>query len=313
MIATLTATLLAGITIVLPMEAPVHGSEIELGELVTINGATPEQLAVLENLEIGRAPSPGYSRTFDTQTIHMYVRRALPGVAVRYDGRRACRAYLETTTVTAEAMIDAVDLALGAEIGTRDVTWSPASTLGALEVPLGSDAAQEPTLEVVLAGDSIVSGLLPVELRIKVDDVTYRTVRANWKVSVWENLPVLTRNLPVGSKVSASFFELRRTELPALGRSAILSPASMVGAVARRTLVEGSLVYSKDVERPMVLNEGDLCFLIVAKGTIRAKVQVVALSTAGVGDIVRVRTMDTNKEIAARVISDELVEVNLDA
>ncbi|MDF1800987.1 MAG: flagellar basal body P-ring formation chaperone FlgA [Planctomycetota bacterium] len=313
MIATLTATLLAGITIVLPMEAPVRGSEIELGELVTINGATPEQLALLEDIELGRAPTPGYSRTFDAQTIHMHVRRALPGVAVRYDGRRACRAYLETSTVSAKAMIEAVDLALGAEVGTRDVTWSPDSTLGALEVPLGSDASAEPELEVILGGTTVVSGLLPVELRIKVDGVTYRTVRANWKVSVWERLPVLTRNLPVGSKVSASFFELRRTELPADGRSAILSPASMVGAVAMRTLVEGSLVYSKDVERPMVLNEGDLCILIVAKGAIRAKVQVVALGTAGIGDIVRVRTMDTNKELAARVLSDELVEVNLDA
>jgi len=49
--------LLAAVTIFLPVEAPVRGTEIELGEIATIQGADPAILAALEALELTGAPS----------------------------------------------------------------------------------------------------------------------------------------------------------------------------------------------------------------------------------------------------------------
>jgi flagella basal body P-ring formation protein FlgA len=311
MIAILTTTLLAGITIVLPMEAPVRGSEIELGEIATIQGASPEQLALLESLEIAGAPTPGYSRVLDRNDIHMRVRRVLPDVDVRYSGRSVCRVYPETHVVTGADLQAAVDARLVDSVGGRDITWAPRATLGALEVPIGTQG--EPELDVLLGSPVLVTGLLPVTITIKVDGLSYRKVWANWDVTVWETLPVLTRSLPAGTQVSPAHFELRRTALPDGPREAILSPASMVGVVAKRNLVEGSLVLDTDVDRPTILHQGDAVILEVKKGSIRAQVQVLALETGSVGDTVRVRRLDNEKELHAVVRSRKLVQLDLDA
>ena len=224
MITTLSTTLFAGITIVLPMEAPVRGSEIELGEFATIQGATPEQLALLEDLEVGRTPSPGYGRVLTPADLRVHLDRVLPGQEFTFTGRRACRVSLETEAITPPTLAAAVDAELAKAVGGRDVTWAPADKMGTLEVPLSQDGSS-PTIQVILGKGNIVTGILPIELRLKVDGVTYKTVHARWDVTVWETLPVLTVNLPAGATVQPANFELRRTALPAAATALALLAA----------------------------------------------------------------------------------------
>lgn len=305
-------TILAAITIVLPMEAEVRGSEIELGEVATIQGATAEELALLEDLELGRTPTPGYSRVLTPADVQAHVRRVLPGAEVTYAGRRACRIELATHAITPPMISAAVHAELAAVVGARDITWEPLDKLATLEVPLGQGGA-EPRLEVVLGAPRLTTGPLPVEVRLLVDDELYRSVRARWDVTVWETLPVLTRNLPAGSRVLPTHFELERVALPAEGRGAVLMPAAMDGVVARRSLVAGSVVLDGDVDRPSVVHEGEQLTLLVKKGSIEARVQVIATATAAVGDRIRVRRLSGGVELHAIVRSKELCEVVLDS
>ena len=210
----------------------------------------------------------------------------------------------------ARGALAAVDAELAKAVGGRDVTWAPADKMGTLEVPLSQDGSS-PTIQVILGKGNIVTGILPIELRLKVDGVTYKTVHARWDVTVWETLPVLTVNLPAGATVQPANFELRRTALPAAGRGAILTPASMVGVIAKRSLTEGSLVTVSDVDRPTIVHEGEQLTLLVKKGTIEARVQVVAQGTASIGDRVRVKRLDAATELYAIVRSKELVELDL--
>ena len=144
MITALTTTFFAGITIVLPMEAPVRGSEIELGEVATITGATAEELALLEGLELGRTPSAGYDRKLQEADIRVQLERVLPGREIAFAGRRICRAYIETHLVTPIDINAAVSAKLSDAVGGRDVTWAPPK-LGSLDIPLSQDGS-EPTL-----------------------------------------------------------------------------------------------------------------------------------------------------------------------
>ena len=58
----LATLLLSNITVTLPAEASVEGSEITLGQIATITGADPEEVARIAAIELGYAPSPGFTR-----------------------------------------------------------------------------------------------------------------------------------------------------------------------------------------------------------------------------------------------------------
>ena len=49
--------LLGGVTVTLPMEAHVRGTEIELGEIAQVVGADPEEVDRVAALELGYAPA----------------------------------------------------------------------------------------------------------------------------------------------------------------------------------------------------------------------------------------------------------------
>ncbi len=312
MIATFTSLLLAGVTIVLPMDATVRGTEIELGEIATsITGADQETLEILEALQIDRAPNPGFSRTIDRNKIRAKIRAEIPSLEVSFAGRSACKIRPEVQTVTREKFTAAVDLELAKLVKGRDITWEPVKSIGELEVPLSDGEGGDAVLEVVLEGADLETGVMKVTIRVKVNGVTYRSVFAEWELKIWEKLPVLVRNLPAGTSVSPALFRIERTVVPEGGVGIVLTPASMLGAIANRTLLEGQVVIEGDVERPAILHKGDMITLLVIKGAIRAEVSVIAQQTGSIGDLIRVVRTDTGLELSGVIKSREHVELNL--
>ena len=310
MIATL---FLAGVTILLPAESGARGTQIELGEIATITGADANTLVALENLVITNAPTPGYRRVVDRNDILKSIRYSMPSVEVTFSGRSAVSVFPETVIVDAASIVAEVDAKLIGARGTRDITWQPNSLIGSLEVPRDDQGTGLPSLEVVLGSPELQSGLIKVLVNVRIGGVIYRRVHAEWRVSVWEELPVLTINVPAGERVTTALFRLARVERPSDPNQVILKPASMVGAIAKRNLTAGSVIIEDDVTRPKVIKVGDQVDLIVIKGSIRVKVRAIAQETAGIGDHIRVRRVDMDVELKAQVNSSDLVVLNLDA
>ncbi|MFT6713501.1 MAG: flagella basal body P-ring formation protein FlgA [Planctomycetota bacterium] len=315
MITTIANLFLAGVSIVLPMDSTANGSEIELGEIATITGADQATLDSLRAIEIARTPNPGFTRNITRRDIFDKVRAQAPGLEISFAGRTATRVSLAVQTIGKEEFTQAVDAEIAKLVKGRDVTWTPAKVLGALEVPMGDVTAGEPAkaaLEVVLSGADLQTGIMNVTISVKVDGTPYKSVYATWDVKIWEELPVLVRNLPAGTSVSPALFRYQRTVVPSGGVGSILTPAAMPGAITKKTLIAGNVVIETDVTRPTVIHEDDLITLEVVKGEIRAGVQVVALATGSVGDTIRVKRPDSGLEFSAVIKSKFLVELNLD-
>lgn len=315
MITTIANLFLAGVSIVLPMDSTANGSEIELGEIATITGADQATLDRLGAIELGRTPNPGFTRNITRKDIFDKVRAQDPSIEVSFAGRTATRVAIAIQTISKEKFILAVDTEIAKLVKGRDITWAPAKTLGALEVPMGDSingVPAEATLEVVLSGADLVTGIMNVTIRVKVDGTPYKSVYGSWDVKIWEELPVLVRNLPAGTSVSPALFRYQRTIVPSSGVGSILTPAAMPGAITKKTLTAGNVVIETDVTRPTVIHEDDLITLEVVKGEIRAGVQVVALATGSIGDTIRVKRPDTGLEFSAVIKSKFLVELNLD-
>ena len=304
----ITMLLQGDVTITLPMEAHVRGTEVELGEIAKISGADASVVASLQALELGYAPAPGYSRLFAARKIREILSRKAPRVTVRFSGQPACRVYPEVTEIAGIEIATAAKLQLQRTLGLREATFELVGSLTPVEVPAGTT---EHRIEARLGTRPTTSKTISVPVDIHVDGVRYRTIWTTWDVKIWETRPVLAHDVRAGQELRPQMFESRRVLLESVGGVKPLDQGSLLGAVALRDLKPGELVTGLDVSRPRVVELGESIFLRVKKGSIRARVSAVALQSGAVGDKIRVRTTASAQELIARIISRDVCLLDL--
>lgn len=305
----ITSFILAGVTVTLPMEAKVHGTEITLDEIATVTGEDAEAVARVASVELGYAPMPGYSRLFFAQRIEEIVERKT-GVDVTLTGDRACRAWPTTEVVAGTAFDAAARTELERLTAELDVEFELVQPARDLTVPSGTAPA---AIEAFFDGEEVRTGMVGIAVRVLVDGEIYRTVWTNWRVSVFEKRSVLRRDVIAGERIGLDHFTQKRVVVPRVGGANPLGRQMVVGAVATRDLTADQVVTNLDVHRPVLLHRGDSILLQVRKGGITARVPAIARENGAVGDRVLVTLTGSEREMGAVVLSRDLVEVVLDA
>jgi flagella basal body P-ring formation protein FlgA len=299
--------LAGGVTVTLPMETKVRGTEIRLGEVARVSGDEAELVRRVEDVELGYAPSPGYSRLITTERVLEALRRALPDVDVRLAGERACRVWPETLEIVEDEVRAEALAALSRHFAGADAGFELAEPFARVVVPAGARAHR---LRATVKAE-IASGVIGVPVEVLVDDVPYRTLWTSWRVDVWSTLSVLERDVKAGQALSPKNFTRARVRVTGAGREKPLSELELDGAVAAHDLPGGTVVRAIDVHRPTVVTAQASLFLRVRKGAIEARVPATALESGAIGDRIRVRTVDSGQELGAVVRSRDLVEVDL--
>jgi len=310
MITLLGSLLLSGVTVTLPAEARVRGTELLLGSIAQVSGDDPAQVARVQAVTLGYAPAPGYSRVLHPVRIEQTVRAQVRDVPIELVSSGAVRVWPEVEIVPAASIQAAARTALEARLvalQAAEVSAEPVGTVLDLEAPSGASPYR---LEALLPGGDLLPGSLRVGVRVLVDGNLYRTVSTTWRVEVWEERPVLVRDLARGEIVEASMLRAERVSLSSPGR-APLTRLKVVGTQARRDLTAGQVLTELDVERPVLVNGGDTLLLQITKGSISVRVVCVAQQSGALGDAVQVEVADSGRRLSGTVMSRKLVEIDL--
>ncbi len=312
MIATLLALTPLGVapqvTLTLAAEAQVRGTEIRVGDVAVLDGDA-ELVAKLADAHLGYAPSPGFNRLLQGWRLEQNLERDHPGVDIVLAGAANCRVWPATALVTAAALEAAARELLDPALASGDATAALATSLRDIEVPAGqTPPVVRPAADTV----DLRAGSLRVPVRIDVDGEPYRTVWTQWNVERWEILPVLVRDVPAGAAIDFSMIENRRVQARTQGVGAPLPAGLVVGSIAARNLALGSIVTERDIQRPMIIREGDRIYLAIRKGPVVAKVPAVAGADGAFGDRIRIKTHSA-RELMAVVVARDLVELDLTA
>ncbi|HXS05123.1 MAG TPA: flagellar basal body P-ring formation chaperone FlgA [Rhodanobacter sp.] len=120
---------------------------------------------------------------------------------------------------------------------------------------------------------------------------------------------VAAEDIPAGSLVIASMLEARSGDLTALPRQAILDETDAVGHVTTRTLAEGSVVQSSQLQAPWLIHRNRTVSVEAVGQGFRVVRQGEALQDGALGDTVRIRM--TNRSVLTGVVAgNNLVKVN---
>jgi len=300
-----------GVTITLPSEARVHGTEMNLGAVAQVACDDPALAARVQALTLGYVPAPGFSRVLDAAQLARQVRAISPGMELKFEGARTCRVLPKTELIQAETIHSAARAALERHLEARDLgdcTIELVSPSTPIEVPMGRQACQ---LEVAPQPARPSSGSTLVAVRLVVDGQTYRTAHTSWKVQTWRDQPVLVRAVRSGETIEAGMIEMRRAPIDAALAGSSLEPGQVLGTAAARELEAGRTLLSGDLVRPNIVKKGDMLILDVQSGAVRVRTPVTAEAAGALGDRIRVSVQHSGREIHAIVASRDTVRLDL--
>jgi len=292
------------------MMADVRGTEITLGQIATIESPDPAEVARLEVVTLGYAPSPGFSLLLQATRIAESVHQQVPELQFRITGQAACRIRPALERVDPKELLAVAELELARLAAGHDATWELAHEVPVIDVPAGRGKS---TCHVRRGAREFLGGPVSIPVQVDVDGVPYQTVWITWNVNLFETVPVLVKDVPAGARLTPAMFARERRQIIVGSASKPLGQTQVVGSIAARDIRAGVPVAEIDVHRPIAAQIGRSVTLEVVRGPIQARTSGTALESGAVGDRIRVSIQPQNREMTGVIVGQDFVRIDLGA
>ncbi|HPF12645.1 MAG TPA: flagellar basal body P-ring formation chaperone FlgA [Planctomycetota bacterium] len=297
-----------GLTIQLPERVECVGVSLRLGDVATVTGDDAEQVARIQDVDLGYLPSPGYSRLLLKGQLHTAVLQSYPDAKIEFIGSNQTRVFPQIEVVTAGQIEAEARKVVRQKFAGLDVECELRGTLTDLQVPKGRKQVQ---IKARPASGPRGQGSQGVAVEIWVDDALWRTQWTSWEVAAWEEVAVLTTPVVRGEKLTPAMFKTERRRQAVNASARPLQPQQVMEAQAMRDLPAGQPVFQGDVERTKVIQRGNVVQVSVLKGRVTAVSTGLAQEDGRMGDQVRVVMSGTGKELVGTVAGTNNVLVRL--
>ncbi len=131
------------------------------------------------------------------------------------------------------------------------------------------------------------------------------------RVSLLADVVVMARNLARGAVLSRGDLMLAKKDLARLRGRFFERPAEVVGKVLKRSLQQGQVLQSQHTVTQKTVKKGSKVIILARSNAIEVRMPGRALSNGATGERIKVRNIQSKKEIEATVVSPGLVRVAL--
>lgn len=296
-----------GVKIIIPAQVEVRGEEILLRDIARIQGEKNQSLSNLARISLGRAPRSGQARwLYRSYVEYVLERSGWPEHAYDLEMPAKTKVLGASQEISAAQFLTAVEDFLR---GKADEAWTefrvePVRIPDRVSVSPGE-------LRLTVTGDKEVYTPGPLTLRVMValNGKEVRTVPVT--VRLYIKAHVLIAQRPLG-KFETIFSGDLATELREMrpGEEAVRLPEPGKYRVTR-ALQQGEVVKRKDLQLVPEVVKGSKVSLTVTSGSLRLSLVGLAVEDGWLGDTIRVKNIDSNQIIMAKVTGAGQVEVSV--
>ena len=276
---------LAGDPVVLRETLTVDGPHVTLGDLFDVADDRADVV-------VARAPEPGSRTSLDVN----YVRRLASENDLDWAnaaGVRRLTVARDSRVVGADILADMLEGELFALEG-RVHEVQLANSAMSLHAPVDSVGGPQ----IVSLNFDARSGMLAAEVR-PYDGA--QTVRVSGRAFATVDVPVLARAVAAGTEIDGGDIEWVSQRADRLRPDAVLDPEAIIGHEARRALRAGEPLRSYDLQRPLMVERGELVTLVFQAPGIQLSVRARAMENAADGELARFVNLQSNRTVEALV------------
>lgn len=129
-------------------------------------------------------------------------------------------------------------------------------------------------------------------------------IEATGTYSENQKVPVLSRNIGKGEKITQDDIELKATDKALIVAQDITDVNNIIGKTATRGLSRGKMITNEDIRNPITIAKNSTVSAIFRSENIEIKTLAVALEDGSDGDIIRMKNFDSGKVFKAVVQED---------
>lgn len=124
----------------------------------------------------------------------------------------------------------------------------------------------------------------------------------------YANVPILNRTLKIGDVITEDAVTIEMRLMQSY-QDAITDKKSVIGMQAARFLTAGQMLSSRDLKREQILKKGQMVKAIFGANELEISITAQAEEGGAVGDVVKIKNIDSNKMFAAKIIDRGLVKI----
>ena len=211
-----------------------------------------------------------------------------------------------TVLLPEQEVRDAVERLLAEKLEGRG--WD--TTIRQLTIPRGIRVSDGPRdLELIAPAGWDGWGPATIVLVVRVNGAVEKNLSLRLHVDARTEMLIATRQLLAGTVLTEEDLQLQKHDLGQAGGQPVKNMADAVGKKLRMTIRAGAPIRGNQLVSVPVVVSGQLVTIVTENGGIRITVSGRARSAGGIGDLIRVQNMVSNKEIPARILDASTVEV----
>jgi flagella basal body P-ring formation protein FlgA len=291
----------------------VTTSPVCIGHVASLSGGTAMLRARIETLDLAERPIRGKTQPLARELVAYRIQLAgIDRKRFRIEGAPVV-AVSAAASLTDDDFLQAARDALLDRFPGRAADMVVTLAQSPNVQPPALTSRDEVRLEAQPREPSNVPGRCRVDVTVFVNGERLGIVSVLVDVQVYESVAVAARRIESGETLSEANVRFERRMVEAMG--SCLTARDIAGRKARRVLVEGQVIPQAAVEtlkadNPILVKSRDLVKIVARVGGMNVTTVGEAQQEGREGDRIRVRNVDSKKEVIGRVIGRGLVDVD---
>lgn len=298
----------AGPTVRLKPEAAVTGVAMHLGDVALIK-ADAAIATRLKAIDVGPAPLPGKSRPVGVDYVRIRLRQAKFDPAVlTADSAVTCLVTRTSQTLAGDRMVDAArkHLETAIEAGDGKLVIEPVNRPRDMVLPEG-----ELALNAELVGVATTAATRRVTVTVMVDGEPAGKADIALRVRRYAKVAVAKASISRGTALSNDLVTYEERDCMTLPPDVMREGDVLDGLQAQQAISAHMALTRRAAAEPPVVHVGDTVTISAGTGAIHISAPGLAAEDGRIGQVIRVRNTDSNKEFRATVVDARNVEANL--
>lgn len=168
-------------------------------------------------------------------------------------------------------------------------------------VPMNVTADWDLDLNIDLTKNSV---MIPIR---SINDVD----KKGWvvgQIKRYQQIPVLNRAIKMGDVLSPDLITIEK-RLLTNPREVITNPEQLYGMQTVRYINAGQVINYSDLKKEMIMKKGQMVKAVVGHANFEVSISAQVEEAGSVGDVIKIKNLDSQKVVAARVIDKGLVRI----
>lgn len=283
--------------------------QITLGDIAYVSCDEPSLLERINGIIIGNTPWPGNVRKIERDIIN--ARLMDEGISlnnVAYGSTTSSLVSVESITIPGEYILKKAKGYLHAKLNQPD-----------REIIIESD--RPPRDKLLPANEGIIRlevsqidgnkdrGIVQLVVHIFVNDKQYLKIPVFFTIRVYEDVVTSSRKIDRNDILCTDNLVTRRMETTKLAGLTFDNAEDLMGKRAIRPILPNTPITAEIVDNPPAIKKGDFIKIFVQAGNLHVVTKGIAKEDGYPGKIIRIKNIDSNKELYGRVEDSGSVKI----